>query len=70
MDILYLLVPVSVLLALGVLGVFAWALQGGQFEDVEAEGERILVDEAPQGDAVGAGEGEAQASADRPEPSR
>ncbi|MCZ8233825.1 MAG: cbb3-type cytochrome oxidase assembly protein CcoS [Inhella sp.] len=68
MDILYLLVPVSVLLALGVLGVFAWALQGGQFEDVEAEGERILVDEAPQGGAVGAGE--AQASADRPEPSR
>lgn len=48
MDILYLLVPVSVLLGLAVLGVFAWALQGGQFEDVEAEGERILVDEAPQ----------------------
>ncbi len=44
MDILYLLVPVSVLLALLVLGVFAWALQGGQFEDIEAEGERILSD--------------------------
>ena len=42
MDILYLLVPVSVLLALLVLGIFAWALQGGQFEDIEAEGERIL----------------------------
>jgi cbb3-type cytochrome oxidase maturation protein len=45
MDILYLLVPVSVLLALLVLGIFAWALQGGQFEDIEAEGERILVDQ-------------------------
>lgn len=48
MDILYLLVPVSVLLALLVLGVFAWALQGGQFEDIEAEGERILSDSEAQ----------------------
>jgi cbb3-type cytochrome oxidase maturation protein len=45
MDILFLLVPVSVLLALVVLGVFAWALKGGQFEDIEAEGERILGDQ-------------------------
>lgn len=42
MDILYLLVPLSVLLALGVLALFAWALRGGQFEALEGEGERIL----------------------------
>ncbi len=48
MDILYLLVPVSVLLALLVLGIFAWALQGGQFEDIEAEGERILDEPRPK----------------------
>jgi cbb3-type cytochrome oxidase maturation protein len=65
MDILYLLVPVSVLLALGVLGVFAWALQGGQFEDVEAEGERILADEAPSGVAPG-GAADVQPDVDRP----
>ncbi len=42
MDILFLLVPISVLIALGVMGVLAWAVWSGQFEDVEAEGERIL----------------------------
>jgi cbb3-type cytochrome oxidase maturation protein len=44
MDILFLLVPMSVVLALLVIGVFAWALQGGQFDDVESEGARILID--------------------------
>ena len=42
MDILFLLVPISVLLALGIMGVLAWAVWSGQFEDVDAEGERIL----------------------------
>jgi cbb3-type cytochrome oxidase maturation protein len=47
MESLYLLIPVSALLVLGILGVFGWALNGGQFEDLEDEGERILTDEAP-----------------------
>jgi cbb3-type cytochrome oxidase maturation protein len=42
MDILFLLVPVSVLLALGVLGVLAWAVWSGQFDDVDSEAQRIL----------------------------
>jgi cbb3-type cytochrome oxidase maturation protein len=45
MDILYLLIPVSVLLALGVLMVFAWALHSGQFDQVDTEAQRILFDE-------------------------
>ena len=49
MDILFLLVPFSAVLVLAILGVFAWALHGGQFEDVEREGERIL-DGEPRGD--------------------
>jgi cbb3-type cytochrome oxidase maturation protein len=44
MDILFLLVPMSVVLALLVIAVFAWALNGGQFDDIEAEGGRILLD--------------------------
>jgi cbb3-type cytochrome oxidase maturation protein len=44
MDILFLLVPMSVVLALLVIGVFAWALNGGQFDDIESEGARILLD--------------------------
>jgi len=47
MDILYLLIPFSVLLVLALLAVFAWALDGGQFEDLQREGERILSDGAP-----------------------
>ena len=45
MDILYLLIPLSSLLVLGIVGVFAWALHKGQFDDLEGEGERILLDE-------------------------
>lgn len=45
MDILFLLVPVSVLLALGVMALLAWAVWGGQFEDIEKEGLRILQDD-------------------------
>ena len=42
MDILFLLVPLSVVLVFAILGVFAWAVQGGQFDDLEREGQRIL----------------------------
>lgn len=42
MDILFLLVPLSVLLALGVMGVLAWAVWAGQFEELDCEGDRIL----------------------------
>jgi cbb3-type cytochrome oxidase maturation protein len=42
MDVMYLLIPLSLLVVFGVIGVFWWALQGGQFDQVEREGERIL----------------------------
>jgi cbb3-type cytochrome oxidase maturation protein len=45
MDILFLLVPMSVVLALMVVALFAWALNAGQFDDVHGEGERILCDD-------------------------
>jgi len=45
LDSLYLLIPLSVVLVLAILAVFAWALHGGQFEDLESEAERILTDE-------------------------
>ena len=50
MDILFLLVPLSVLLALGVMGVLAWAVWSGQFEELDCEGDRIL-DGVPGQDA-------------------
>jgi cbb3-type cytochrome oxidase maturation protein len=42
MDSLYLLLPLSVLLVLALIGLFAWALHGGQFDDLEREGWRVL----------------------------
>ena len=42
MDILFLLVPLSVALALLILGALGWAVWRGQFESIDAEGERIL----------------------------
>jgi cbb3-type cytochrome oxidase maturation protein len=42
MDSLYLLLPLSVLLVLALIGVFAWALHEGQFDDLEREGWRVL----------------------------
>ena len=42
MDILYLLIPWSVVLVLCVLIALWWAVHKGQFEAMEGEGERIL----------------------------
>lgn len=49
MDTLYLLIPLSLVAMFGVLGVFAWALYGGQFEELDAEGNRILFDPGQPG---------------------
>lgn len=45
MDILYLLVPLSVVLVFVIGVVFWWSLRNGQFEDLEGEGFRILMDD-------------------------
>ena len=42
MEILFLLVPMSVLVVFALLALFAWALGADQFDDLEREGERIL----------------------------
>jgi cbb3-type cytochrome oxidase maturation protein len=44
MDSLYLLIPFSAVVVLGLVAVFGWALFGGQFDDLEREGARILSD--------------------------
>ena len=43
MDILYLLIPLSAVIVLLIIAVFGWALNRGQFDDLEREGERILM---------------------------
>jgi cbb3-type cytochrome oxidase maturation protein len=52
MDILFLLVPLSVLLALAVMALLAWAVWSGQFDDLESEGQRIFQGEKNQPEAA------------------
>lgn len=56
MEIMYLLIPLSAVLVLGILGVFGWAVYRGQFEELDHEGERIL-DADTDLDRVDAGQG-------------
>ena len=42
MDVLFILIPLSVVLALVIIGALGWAVWRGQFEGIDAEGERIL----------------------------
>lgn len=44
MEILILLIPLSVLVALGIGVVFWWSADSGQFDDLEGPGNRILMD--------------------------
>lgn len=44
-EILYLLIPLSVVLVFVIGGVFLWALRGGQFDDLEGPAQRILIDD-------------------------
>jgi cbb3-type cytochrome oxidase maturation protein len=44
MGIVYVLLPISLLLALGGLGAFFWAARRGQFDDLDSPSVRILFD--------------------------
>lgn len=45
MDILYLLIPLSLVLVFVIGVVFWWSLRNNQFEDLEGPGHRILMDD-------------------------
>lgn len=54
MEILYILVPLSVVLVFLIAVVFWWSLKSGQFEDLEGPAYRILMDDdSPQQPANG-----------------
>lgn len=44
MDILFLLIPMSLVLVFAIGALFWWALQRRQFDDLEQQGQRILDD--------------------------
>jgi len=45
MDILYLLIPLSVVLVFVIGAVFWLALKGGQFDDLESPGLNVVLDD-------------------------
>jgi len=45
MDVIYGLIPGMILLGLIAVGVFFWAARSGQFDDLEGEASRILMDD-------------------------
>ena len=45
MSILLLLVPLALLLLIVAIAAFAWAVRGGQFEDLETPALSILADD-------------------------
>ena len=61
MEILYLLIPLSVVLVFAIGVAFWWSLRSGQFDDLEGPGHRVLMDDdkvrednagkSPHGDA-------------------
>lgn len=45
MEILYLLIPLSLILLGLIVWVFMWAINSGQFDDMEGPAHRILLDD-------------------------
>lgn len=52
MDILYLLIPLSLVLVFAIGAIFWWSLKSGQFDDLEGPGHRLLMDD----DGISTGE--------------
>ena len=45
MEILYLLIPISVVLVFAIAIAFWWSVKSGQFDDLEGPGFKLLMDD-------------------------
>lgn len=45
MSVIFLLIPLSIVLAAGFLGAFIWAVRNGQYEDTTTPSMRLLTEE-------------------------
>lgn len=45
MEILFLLIPLAIVLMVVALAFFLWTVKTGQYDDLEGEGHRILMDD-------------------------
>ncbi|GAB2895074.1 cbb3-type cytochrome oxidase assembly protein CcoS [Microbulbifer echini] len=58
MDSLYFLIPIAVVFVALATKVFFWAVNNGQYDDLETEGRRILFEDDLQGPSSEPGEKE------------
>ena len=52
MEVLYLLIPLSLVLVGVIVWVFFWAVRSGQFDDLEGPAHRILMDDDGPGNSL------------------
>jgi cbb3-type cytochrome oxidase maturation protein len=45
MDIVFLLVPLSLLVVFAIGAIFWWAVASGQFDDLEDQGDQLIADD-------------------------
>ena len=45
MEVIYLLIPGMIFLGLVMVGVLVWAVKSGQYDDLEGDAHRILMDD-------------------------
>ncbi len=71
MEIIYLLIPLSVILVGVIIWVFLWAIRSGQFDDLEGPAHRILMDDdsprltQAEGERESEGKGERKVKGER-----
>ncbi|HEY8569831.1 cbb3-type cytochrome oxidase assembly protein CcoS [Microbulbifer sp.] len=73
MDSIFLLVPIVILFIAGAVKLFFWAVNSGQYDDLETEGRRILFDDdAPRtsGKDIPAQGGDTESAPSPQDPSR
>jgi len=44
-DVLYWLIPAVIIIGLAMAGLLIWAIKSGQYDDLEGEANRILMDD-------------------------
>lgn len=68
MESVFLLIPVSVVLVIGIAFGFWWSVRSGQFDDLEGPGFKVLMDDdLPQDPAAEAGVEGVEGKKQRPE---
>lgn len=57
MNILFIIIPISLLVVAGIIWIFVWSVKSGQFDDMEGPAHRILMDDEVQSDEAGSDKG-------------